>query len=148
MSTTYSFKSLSGAFIHPLVGSYPIGGGNVGMGQLTIAMTTDRSSQDVAADGSVMISYIAGDNGTISIEVQQTSDLHSFLLGWFNAVKTAADLGNVSLWAAAAFSVRSNLDGASHTMTGLSPGKVPDKTYASQGGKITWSLPCARIINE
>jgi hypothetical protein len=128
MSTTYSFKDLSGAFIHPLVGSYPLGGGNVGLGQI--------------------VSYIAGDNGSVSIEVQQTSDLHTFLLGWFNACKTAADAGNVTLWAAGALSVRNILDGSSHAMTGVSPGKVPDKTYASQGGKVTWVLPCAKIINE
>jgi hypothetical protein len=148
MSTTYSFKSLSGAFIHPLVGSFPIGGGNVGMGQITISMTIDRTTHDVAADGSVMVSYIAGDNGMVSIEVQQTSALHSFLLGWFNACKTAADLGDVIMWTAAAFSVRNILDGSTHAMSGISPGKVPDKVYASQGGKITWTLPCAKIINE
>jgi Protein of unknown function (DUF3277) len=148
MSTTYSFKDLSGAFIHPLVGSYPIGGGNVGLGQIVVSMTIDRTVQDMSADGSCMVSYIAGDNGSVSIEVQQTSDLHTFLLGWFNACKTAADAGSVALWAQAAFSVRNILDGSSHAMTGVSPGKVPDKTYASQGGKITWILPCAKIINE
>lgn len=146
--TTYSFKDLTGAFIHPLVGSYVLGGGNVGLGQITVSMTQDRTQQDVAADGSVMVSYMPGDNGTISIEVQQTSDLHGFLLAWFNACKTAADAGDVLNWAAAAISIRNLVDGATHTATGISPGKQPDKSYAAQGGKITWVLPCARIINE
>lgn len=148
MSTTYSFKDLTGAFVHPLVGSFILGGGNIGLGSLTVSMTTDRTVQDVAADGSVMVSYIPGDNGTISIEVQQTSDLHGFLLNWFNACKTAADLGDVLPWAAGLISIRNLIDGSVHTATGVSPGKMPDKVYAAQGGKITWTLPAARIINE
>ncbi len=148
MSSTYSFKDLTGAFVHPLVGSYVLGGGQIGLGSLTVAMTQDRTVQDVASDGSVMISYIAGDNGTISIEVQQTSSLHDFLLSWFNACKTAADLGDVSNWAAASVSIRNMIDGSMHTATGVSPGKMPDKTYQQQGQKITWVLPAARIINE
>ncbi len=146
--TTYSFKDLTGAFVHPLVGSYILGGGHVGLGQITIAMTQDRTVQDVASDGSVMVSYIPGDNGTISIEVQQTSDLHNFLLNWFNACKTAADLGDVGLWAGAVISIRNLVDGSVHTATGVSPGKVPDKVYQMQGQKITWTLPAASIINE
>jgi hypothetical protein len=146
--TTYSFKDLTGAFVHPLTGSFILGGGNIGLGQITISMTQDRTEQDVASDGSVMVSYIPGDNGTIAIEVQQTSDLHDFLLNWFNVCKTAADLGDVGDWAAATLVVRNIIDGSTHTLSGISPGKVPDKTYAKQGGKITWTLPAAKVINE
>jgi hypothetical protein len=146
--TTYSFKDLSGAFVHPLVGSYILGGGNIGLGQVSITMTQDRTVQDVSSDGSVMVSYIPGDNGTISIEVQQTSDLHDFLLNWFNVCKTAADAGDVGFWAAGVVSIRNLVDGSVHTATGVSPGKVPDKVYQAQGQKITWTLPAATIINE
>ena len=146
--TTYSFKDLTGAFVHPLVGNYILGGGNIGMGQLTIAMSTDRTVHDVASDGSVMVSYIPGDNGQIMIEVQQTSDLHNFLLGWFNACKTAADLGDISTWSAAVISIRNIVDGSFHTLTGISPGKIPDKVYQAQGQKITWTLPAAKVISE
>lgn len=146
--TVYSFKDLTGAFIHPLAGNYILGGGNIGMGQLTISMTQDRTVHDVASDGSVMVSYIPGDQGTISIEVQQTSDLHNFLLNWFNLCKSAADLGDIINWAAAAISIRNIADGSVHLATGVSPGKVPDKVYQQQGQKITWTLPAARIINE
>ncbi len=146
--TLYSFKDLTGAYIHPLGGQYILGGGNVGLGQITISMVQDRTVTDMSADGSAMVSYIAGDNGTISIEVQQTSDLHSFLLSTFNSCKTAADNGDVSDWAAGTITVRNLLDGSGHTATGVSFGKVPDKVYQQTGQKVTWTLPCARIINE
>jgi Protein of unknown function (DUF3277) len=146
--TTYSFKDLTGAFVHPTVGSYVLGGGNVGLGSISISMTTDRSVHDLAADGSIMVSYIAGDNGTITIEAQQTSDLHHFLLTWFNQLTTRANLGDISNWASAVLSIRNLLDGSTHTATGISPGKVPDKSYQAQGQRVTWTLLCARIINE
>jgi Protein of unknown function (DUF3277) len=146
--TTYSFKDLTGAFTHPLLASFILGGGNIGLGSLTISMAQDRTVQDIASDGSVMVSYIPGDQGTISIEVQQTSNLHNFLLNWFNLCKTAADLGDVINWAAASISIRNSLDGSFHHATGVSPGKVPDKVYAQQGSKITWTLPAAFISNE
>lgn len=146
--TTYSFKDLAGVIVHPYTGSYILGGGNIGLGQVTVEKTTDRTAHDIAADGSVMVSYIPGDNGTITIEVQQTSDLHNFLQSWFNLCRTAADNGDPSQWASAAISLRNLVDGSHHTATGVSPGKEAAKSYSSQGGKITWVLPAARIINE
>ncbi len=143
---TYSFKDVSGAFAHPLAGAF-IFGGQIGMGQISISMATDKTSHDVAADGTVMVSFISGDNGAIDIEVQQTSELHSFLLAWYNLIKTASDLGDVSNWASAAITIRSLLDGASHVIQGLSPSKIPDKVYAAQGGKITWHLMAADVQN-
>lgn len=141
---TYSFKDLSGAFAHPLAGAF-IFQGQIGMGQITIAMATEKTTHDVAADGTVMVSFISGDNGSLQIEAQQTSELHAFLLNWYNLIKTAADLGDVSNWASAALSFRNILDGSVHVITGVSPNKIPDKVYAAQGGKITWHLMAADV---
>jgi hypothetical protein len=148
MTSTYSFKDLTGAFVHPLAGSYILAGGNVGLGQVTISAATDRTVHDTASDGSVMVSYIAGDSGSATIEVQQTSGLHAFLLQWFNLVKVNADLGDVINWASGTLVLRNLLDGSLHTLTGVSPSKIPDKVYASQGGKITWVLMAAGVTSE
>jgi len=144
--TTYSFKDLAGALFHPLVGGFALNGGNIGLGRITIEMTTERTVHDVSADGSVMVSYIAGDNGTMDIEVQQTSDLHDFLVTWFNAVKVPADLGDVSTWAAMTASTRNLVDGTSHYLSGMSPTKLPNKVYAAQGEKLVWHLMAANSI--
>src|SRR5579871_3941530 len=142
--TTYSFKDLSGALAHPVAGQFPFAG-QIGMGQITVTMNTERTTHDLAADGSIMVSYIAGDNGQIAIEVQQTSDLHAFLLAWYNGIKSAADAGDPTEWASAAVTLRNVVDGSQHVCTGVSPSKIPDKVYAAQGGKITWVLMCADI---
>src|SRR5579872_3173443 len=108
-------------------------------------MNTERTVHDVASDGTVMVSYVAGDNGQVNVEVQQTSDLHAFLLGWFNTLKTLADGGDVSNWATAAFTIRNSVDGSTHIATGVSPSKPPDKVYTAQGQHLVWTLHCADL---
>lgn len=82
--STYSFLDLSGSISHPTIGSYLFTG--EGVGDINISMSTDRSAHDVASDGSVMVSKIAGNNGTITITAQQTSPLHFWLLDWYNTL--------------------------------------------------------------
>jgi hypothetical protein len=146
--TLYSFKDLTGAFVHPL-GTYIFGGGDQqGFGELQIEMATERTDVAKSADGSIMMSYIAGDNGSITVKAQQTSDVHAFFLNTFNACKTAADSGSVGLWAAGMFTARNLIDGSMHTCTGVTFSKVPPKVYGEKGQDISWMFLCAKIISE
>lgn len=145
-ASTYSFKDTSGAFTHPIAGAFQFAG-QIGMGQFSVSMSTEKSAHDLAADGTVMISAISGDNGNISIEVQQTSDLHRFLLGWYNTIKTLMDQGDTTTWASAKLTLRNIVDGSTHIAQGISPSKIPDKTYAAQGQRLTWVLMAADIQN-
>jgi hypothetical protein len=130
-----------------LAGAPIVFAGEIGMGEFVVSYHTERTTHDVAADGTVMPSYIAGDNGACTIQVQQTSILHAELLALYNLLKIAADSGDVSNWAASALSLRNTVDGSQHLLTGISFSKVPDKTYASQGGKLTWSLMAANVVS-
>jgi hypothetical protein len=148
VGTPYSFKDLVGAITNGLFGiSYAITGGNVGAGSITLTMTTERTAHDVAADGVVMPSYIAGDNGEVAIEVQQTSKLHHQLLILYNLCVTAAEAGDLLPWAATVISFRTVIDGSTHICNGVSFAKVPDKPYQASGQKITWRLMAANITN-
>lgn len=144
--TTYSFKDTSGAFTHPLAGQF-IFAGQIGMNQAVVSMVTEKTIQDVAADGTVQVSAVAGDNGHLALEMQQTSELHAFLLAWYNLVVTAMNNGDVTQFATAAVTLRNIVDGSTHVLTGVSPSKIPDKTYAAQGGRITWTLFAANVVN-
>lgn len=146
--TNYAFIALTGSFQHPFVGVFSLIGGELGAGQITITNATTRTQHAVSADGNVMVSYIPGDNGDVAIEMQQTCVLHEFLLGWFNACKTAADNGDPTNWAAATLSIRNIVDGTSHQVSGISPEKIPDKTYSVGGGNVTWRLMAARVISQ
>lgn len=142
--TTYSFKDSSGAFSHPLAGAF-LFQGQKGMNQMVVINTVERTEHNVAADGAVMVSYRAGDNGQINIECQQTSDFHAFMVAWFNLCKTAADNGDVSQWARASITIVNPVSRSMHVATGVSPAKVPDKPYAAQGQTVTWTLMAADI---
>jgi hypothetical protein len=147
--TTYSFKSLTGVLTNPVFGvTIPLTGGNIGVGSITIRMVTARTTHDVAADGTVMPSYVAGDNGDVDIEVQETSSIHSDLLALYNQCVLAANGDDVSGWAANALSFTFLIDGSNHTLTGVSFEKIPDKPYAASGAKLTWKLMAANVINQ
>jgi hypothetical protein len=145
--STYSFKDLSGAFVSPLAGVFTMSG-NIGMGNVTVVKSTERTAHDTAPDGTVVPSFIDGDSGMVTIECQQTSLLHKFLLEWDNVHETVAKNGDVSLWAASSMLLRNVVDGTSHVATGISPQKSADKSYSSSGGKVTWQLPACNIINQ
>lgn len=146
VGTTYSFKDLSGAFTSPVAGAF-IFSGEIGQGRVVVTNTTEHGLMETAPDGAVMPVYVAGDAATITIECQQTSTIHHFLLEWFNLCNTLAKGGDVSNWATAAVLLRNLVDGSSHTATGVSPQKVPDKTYNTNGTMVVWSLLCANLIN-
>jgi hypothetical protein len=142
VSTTYSFLDLKGSITNPLASPF-IFQGQIGLVRITIRNVTDHTAQNVAADGAVMISAKAGDNAIIEIEVQQTCDLHAYLLALFNTLNTALKLGNVQSFAATAIYLQNITDLSIHTLTGISFTKVPDKPYAAEGQTMIWTLMAA-----
>ena len=138
---TYSFAVLAGSINHPTFGSYLFDG--TGVGSVTVAKATDRTAHDIAADGSVMVSKIAGNNGTVTIECQQTSAIHKWLSAWFNALWQLP----TSEWASTSMTLRNTATGTRHIISGISPQKEPDTPYQSQGQRVSWTLMCAEITN-
>jgi hypothetical protein len=149
IGNTYSFKSLTGVLTNPVFGAtISLTGGSIGAGSFTVRMTTTRTTHDVAADGTVMPSYVAGDNGEVDINVQESSALHTSLLALWNQCLLAANNDDVSGWAATSISFRMLTDQTQHTLTGCSFDKVPDKPYEASGKQITWKLMAANIVNQ
>lgn len=142
MNTTYSFDDISAVLSHPTFGQYVATG--AGLGSIMVAMTTERTVHDVAADGAVMVSKIKGRNGTISIAVQQTSEFHKSLLKLYNYVESAA----ASQWAAASIVIRSPLMQELVTATGVSFQKIPDRMHQAQGQTVTWILSAADVQQD
>lgn len=139
--TTYSFADLAGSINHPTFGSYLFDG--TGVGSVTVAKATDRTAHDIASDGSVMVSKIAGNNGTVTIECQQTSAIHKWLSAWFNALWQLP----TSEWASTSMTLRNTATGTRHIISGISPQKEPDTPYQSQGQRVSWTLMCAEVTN-
>lgn len=138
-STTYSFADVDVTFIHPSVGVHQVNG--EGLGSITITMATDKTAHDIAADGSVMISKIAGENGSLAISIQQTSAFHKWLLGWYNFI----NLAEGASWALASIIIRDKVNGTTITAIDVSPQKRADKGYQAQGQQVTWNMMAGNI---
>lgn len=139
MFTTYSFEDVTGSFNHPSVGAASTTG--AGIGSFGISMAGEKTAHDKAADGSVMISKLAGKNGSVSITVQQTSELNKYLLKWYNYIDNAA----TSEFALMNLTIKSNNLGDTTVCTGVSPQKLADRPYQAQGQHVTWNLMAAEI---
>lgn len=137
--STYSFTDCNATISHPSYGSYTIQG--EGIGDLTITKTTDRSVHDVAADGAIMVSKIAGNNGSVNINAQQTSSLHRFLQGLFNYCWSA----DTSEWAQMSMTIEAPKMGKTYYCTGGAFVKEPDEPFQSQGQRVMWGILFADI---
>ena len=142
MYNTYSFEDVTCSFEHPGVGAASTTG--AGIGSISVAMAGDKTVHDVAADGVVMISKLAGSNGTVSLAVQQTSQLHKYMMKWYNYVTTAS----ASEWAKMTITIKSANLGDSTVCVGVSPQKLADRPYQAQGQQVTWNLMCAEITQQ
>jgi hypothetical protein len=140
--TTYSFEDVTGSFTHPSVGSASTTG--AGLGTIVISMAGDKTAHDKASDGTVMISKLAGKNGTIAVTMQQTSDLNKYLLKWYNYIDNA----DASEFALMNLMIKSKNLGDSTVCTGVTPQKLSDRPYQAQGQMITWNLMAAEITES
>lgn len=136
---TYSFTDLEATISHPSYGVYSAQG--EGVGDITIAKLTDRTVHDVAADGNIMISKIAGNNGNITINAQQVSTLNDFLQGLFNYLWNAP----TDEWAGISITIRSPKMKKTYYCTGGAFVKEPDEQFQAQGQKLPWVLTFADI---
>ena len=73
--TVYSFLDLSGVISHPAVGtSYTFTG--QGVGRVVVSMEEDKTFHEIGVDGTVILGKIPGNAGKLTIECQQTSNIH------------------------------------------------------------------------
>lgn len=138
-TTTYSFADTILILSHPNVGQFTFQG--KGLGGVTVSRSTDTTQHDVAADGSVMVSKIKADNGTMALNIQQTSEGHKWLSKWYSYLKVAA----TSEWARTTAILRNTSTGENITMDGISPQKRADVAYQQTGQQVAWNLMAASI---
>lgn len=138
--STYSFDNVTANL--NFAGVIPIEVTGKGAGSIDINMATEKTAHDVAADGAVMISKIPGNNGTISISIQQSSPTHKLLLLWYNYLLAAS----ATQWASNSITIRDNVTGVSIIATGVSPQKRADKSYQAQGQRVNWNFMAADIV--
>ena len=137
-NTTYSFADYNINIVSP-IGTYSVQGN--GIGSATVTMATTKSTHEVGADGSVMTSKIAGDNGSVSIQVQQTSGLNTYFMKLYNVLKTSPS----SVWTSTQILITNNVQKEVCTCIGCSPENLPEKPMQAEGQMITWTWLCQDI---
>ena len=137
--STYSFTDINATISHPAYGSYDIQG--EGIGDLSISKVTDRTTHDVAADGNIMVSKVAGNNGNVTINAQQTSTLHNWLQGLFNYLWNA----DTSQWAQISMTITAPKMSKTYYCTGGAFVKEPDEPFQSQGQRVSWGILFADV---
>ena len=142
MTSVYSFADVSLVLSHPSVGQFTFTG--AGLGSVGIAYATANTVHDVAADGSVMISKVIANNGSMAINIQQTSEAQLWLKKWYNYIKAAP----TSEWARASAVLRIPATNETFNMSNVSPEKRPDAAYQQTGQQVAWNLLCGNITEN
>jgi hypothetical protein len=139
--TVYSFSNITASISHPSTGA--ISTNNNGIGSLGISMLTERTTHDISADGGIFILKVDGNNGIVNLQVQQTSELHRWLLQLAGFLMTPTI--DHSTWAEINMSIQDNNMTTLYNCTGGSLLKIPDLTFSAQGQSVTWIIYFADI---
>ncbi len=138
-TTIYNFNDIKFVISHPSIGRYTADG--AGLGSIKVTMATDRTKQDVAADGAVMVTKVEGRNGTIALDIQQTSDLDQ----WLRKAYAYVDTAGASEWAKFAITIRSSIMVELINAYEVSFQILPERPFEADGQHVTWSLMAALI---
>lgn len=136
---TYSFQEVEVTLSHPSLGIITTNG--LGIGSVSVNMATDRASASVASDGAVVINKIEDKHGTVELEIQQTSDVHTSLKKWWSYLETASS----SEFAKIKTVVTNKSTGEQDICTNGAIVKHPDSQYGAEVGSFTWSFLHSKI---
>jgi hypothetical protein len=140
---TYSFSNTAVVIAPPTGAAFTLNG--QGIGEITIDWINDNTAHDLAADGTVMVSKITAANANFTVTAQQTSNLHQYLRGLFNALYQ----GPANQWAATTITITS-LDGSFDNviLTGVSFAKQATQPFQAQGQMVSWNMMAANAVTQ
>ena len=136
---TYSFEDTSLTISHPGFGTYTAYG--TGLGNISVSYANDVTQHPVAADLAVVVSKWAAKNGTVNLEILQSSDFNE----WLKKFAAFLEESPTDQFALATMDIKNRSTGDSYHCTGVSHQKKADNSFQSQAQNRTWSLMCADI---
>ena len=139
---TYSFEDTVLTISHPNFGTYSAYG--TGIGSLSIAYANDVTKHDVAADLAVVVSKWVAKNGTVTLDIMQSSDFNA----WLKKFAAFLENSDTDQFALATMSISNKSTGDSYYCTGVSHQKRADKSFQSQAQNRSWTMMCASITQQ
>lgn len=132
---TYSFLDTMASLVGPGV-NVNLGPGSANTeGGITITPIEDRNAMALGADGTVMHSLHAGSPSTVTIRLQKTSPTNQVLADAFAfQVASARTHGQNNI------TIRDMARGDHITMSDVAFARLPDLTYAKDGGENVWTF--------
>ena len=116
-----------------------------GAGKIVISASGDLSSHTTTAEGYVVINKLKSENGMITFEVPQNSPADVYLRKWIKYVRTSKKVAN---YAKATLTITDSAGGFTILCSGVTPQKVPDRTYDRSSTNLTYTLLAASITEK
>ena len=128
---------------HPDVGTANLH--QCGMGKIVVSAAGDLTSHTMTADGYIVVNKLKTTNGTITLEVQQTSVGDDFLRRWARWARSTASPNRIAL---GTLTIYDAVAGFTVVCTGVSLQKVPDRTFDRTGTNLTYTLLATTITEQ
>ena len=138
-TTVYSFSDVRVVLYHPNVGQCVLS--SQGLEKTSIAASGDLSSHTATADGYVVVNRLKSSHGMITLEVPQNSSADEFLRKWARYLKHTESY----LFAQTALNIVDSAGNFTVTCEGVTPQKIPDRTYDAACGMVSWVLLAATV---
>lgn len=138
----YSFADTKVVINHEDVGQKILSDG--GNGKITIARTGDMSSHTQTANGYTVVNRLKNDAGTVTIEVAQNSDADQFMQSLISYLKIC----NSDRFALTTITLNDIAAGKVIQADGATPQKIPDRTYDTTAGMISYAFLSADIQDK
>lgn len=138
----YSFEDTVVTISHPSVGVYSAYG--TGIGDLSVNLSENVTTHEVAADQSVIVSKHVKRNGIVNFNISQVSDFNTWLKKFVAYIEEA----DVSEFALATIFISNKTTGDNYYCTGVSHQKIADNNLQSQAQNRNWAMMCAHITNK
>ena len=139
---TYSFEDTVLTISHPNFGTYSAYG--TGIGSLSISYANDVTKHDVAADLAVVVSKWVAKNGTVTLDIMQSSDFNA----WLKKFAAFLENSDTDQFALATMSISNKSTGDNYYCTGVSHQKRADNNFQSQAQNRSWTMMCANITQQ
>ncbi|AHX12941.1 hypothetical protein CH75_06520 [Dyella jiangningensis] len=140
MGRAYSFLDVQATIVGP-GGSFNLGNGAANAEEgITVEMVEDKNTMTIGADGTPMHSLHAGKAGTVTVRLLKTSPVNAQLQAMY-------DLQSVSsaVWGQNVISINNKASGDNIGCRYVAFKKVPNNTYAKDGGTNEWVFDAGAI---
>ena len=111
---------------------------------MSIAYANDVTKHDVAADLAVVVSKWVAKNGTVTLDIMQSSDFNA----WLKKFAAFLENSDTDQFALATMSISNKSTGDSYYCTGVSHQKRADNSFQSQAQNRSWTMMCASITQQ